>query len=100
MDPVTNDVDAFLDEMWRKYSHLAHERVEALEQYVAALRSGQRDDDLRALAQTSAHKLVGALGSYHRPGSEEAGQAEQLIIDGAPVAELERVVGVLRQLIT
>ena len=100
MDRVTDDVDSFLDEMWRKFAHLAHERVEALEQYVAARQAGSDDDGLRALAQTSAHKLVGALGSYHRPGSDEAAEAERLIIEGAPVHQLDEVVRTLRRLVT
>ena len=97
MDRMSGELDAFLQEMWEKFAHLARERVEALERYVAVLERGESDDAARAEAQLAAHKLVGALGSYHRPGSEDAARAERLVIEGAPVAELAPVVAVLRQ---
>lgn len=97
---MTDDLDGFLAEMWLKYAYLARDRVSALERYVTALEAGRADDVLREDAQVAAHKLVGALGSYHRPGSDEAATAERLIIESAPVAELAPVVRALRGLVS
>lgn len=90
----------FLDQMWERFAHLAHERVADMEAYVGAVRSGTQTEEQRAAAQSAAHKLVGALGSYHRPGSEEAARVEQLLIGRADVDDLEPLVRQLRALIT
>ena len=75
----SSDFDEALAEMWRGFADLARGRVADLEEYSAALAAGQDPDDLRAAATSSAHKLAGALGSYRRPGSEEAGRLESLL---------------------
>ena len=100
MEHVTPDsARVFLDEMWLKFAHLAQERVAALEAYVAAARTDTGTEEQRAAAESAAHKLVGALGSYQRPGSETASRAERLLIDRGPVEELAPLVQELRSIV-
>ncbi len=96
---TSDDGRVFLDQMWARYAYLAGERVAAMEAYLSATRDRSQTEEQRAVAQSAAHNLVGALGSYHRPGSLEAAQAERLLIDGGPIAELEQLVRRLRELI-
>ncbi len=52
-------------------------RLETLEEAVAAILAGSLDEALRASAESDAHKLVGALGTFGLPrGSELAGELE------------------------
>jgi HPt (histidine-containing phosphotransfer) domain-containing protein len=91
------DMGAFLEGLWLQVAHVAKGRVDVLEAYVAAARGGAVDDELRAAAESAAHKLAGALGSYQRAGSEEAAQAENLLRGGAAGAdEMAPLVAVLR----
>jgi Hpt domain len=96
---VTDSRLDFLDEMWAKYSHIARQRVDDLERYVAAAQSGEPGGDLRDAAEWAAHKLGGSLGSFRRAGSAEAAVAERLVRTHAPVADLAPVVRALRALI-
>lgn len=86
----------FLDAMWAKFSPIARERVADLERYVRDSESGEPTEAVRAAAEWSAHKLVGALGSFRRAGSAEAAIAERLLQERAPGADLDRVVRMLR----
>lgn len=94
----SSDFDEVLAEMWLGFADLARSRVGDLEAYSAALAAGEAADPLRDAATSSAHKLAGALGSYRRPGSEEAGRLEALLrAPGAPPAgEVAALVGALR----
>jgi Hpt domain len=96
---VSDSRPDFLDEMWAKYSHIARQRMDDLERYVAAAQSGEPGGDLRDAAERAAHKLVGSLGSFRRAGSAEAAVAERLVRTHAPVADLAPVVRDLRALI-
>jgi len=96
---VTDSRLDFLDEMWEKFSPVARQRVDDLEQYVAAAQAGEAAEDLRDAAEWAAHKLVGALGSFRREGSAEAAVAERLVRTHAPVADLAPVVRTLRALV-
>ena len=98
MGAVSPDVPGFLDQMWLTYRHLAVERVEAIEAYLVAAMAGGATEELRSAAESAAHKLVGALGSFRRPGSDESAQAEELLRRGA-VADLAPVVAQLRRLV-
>lgn len=89
----------FLDELWAKFSAVARQRVDDLERYIAAAQSGESGEDLRDAAESAAHKLVGALGSFRRAGSAEAAVAERLVRTHAPVAALVPVVRALRALV-
>jgi putative two-component system response regulator len=54
------------------------QRVQTLEEAVAAILAGSLDEDLRASAERDAHKLAGSLGTFGLPrGSELAGELER-----------------------
>jgi HPt (histidine-containing phosphotransfer) domain-containing protein len=76
---TTTDLDAVLAQMWAGFAPLASSRVEALEAWLQAYDDGHDDEQLRAAAASAAHKLAGALGSYGRPGSDDASALELLL---------------------
>jgi HPt (histidine-containing phosphotransfer) domain-containing protein len=76
---TTADLDAVLAQMWAGFAPLARSRVEALERWLQAYDAGHDDAELRAAAASAAHKLAGALGSYGRPGSDDASALEVLL---------------------
>lgn len=75
----TADLDAVLAQMWAGFAPLARSRVDAVERWLRACESGNDDADLRAAAAVAAHQLAGALGSYGRPGSDDASAIEVLL---------------------
>ncbi len=76
---TTADLDTLLATMWAGFVPLARTRVDALEGWLQAYDTGRDDADLRAAAASAAHKLAGALGSYGRPGSDDASALEVLL---------------------
>ena len=93
-----SDFDDVLAEMWRGFADLARSRVADLEAYSASLAAGDDEPALRDAASAAAHKLAGALGSYGRSGSDEAGRLEVLLRGpGRPdAAEVTSLVTALR----
>ena len=75
---------AVLARMWADLAPVAVARVDVVEAYSAALSAGQEDADLRISAAGAAHQLAGALGSYGRPGSDEAAELELLLRGRGP----------------
>ncbi|MDP9466449.1 MAG: Hpt domain-containing protein [Actinomycetota bacterium] len=86
---TTADLEAVLAQMWAGFAPLARSRVEALELWLRAYDEGHDDAELRAAAASAAHKLAGALGSYGRPGSDEA-SALEVLLRGAVTSEQVR----------
>lgn len=76
---LTAELDAVLAQLWAGFAPLARTRVDALEAWLQAYDAGRDDPALRAAAAVAAHKLAGALGSYGRPGSDEASALEVLL---------------------
>lgn len=92
-----------LDDLWRRFGHIARSRVDLISDAADALRTFHAADPepphvttLRTLAREECHKLVGALDSYGRTGgSALAGRAEQLLTappETPALAELDEVV--------
>lgn len=80
-------VDPAIAALWVQVVPVARARVETLELYAAACAEGRSDAEMRGAAAAAAHRLAGALGSYGRPGSDEAGRLEALLGGGdAPEA--------------
>ena len=81
-EPVSRTTRATVavEQAWRKYQGVMQERVAVLEQAAIAIQQGELAPDLRHTSQMSAHKLVGALGSFGIPqGSTLAQQLEKLL---------------------
>ena len=76
---MSSDFDDVLAQMWLSFADLARTRVADLEAYSRALSAGTEPAGLRESAGAAAHKLAGALGSYGRRGSDEAGRLEVLL---------------------
>ena len=91
-----------LARMWAELAPVAVARVEVLEAYCAALGAGRDGLELRTSAAGAAHQLAGALGSYGRPGSDEAGELELVLRGSAPCdpALVRRHVTALRAAVT
>lgn len=71
------DLSAGLRAIFEKNRDEFRTRLETLEEAVAAILAGSLDEALRASAESNAHKLVGALGTFGLPrGSELAGELE------------------------
>jgi len=71
------DLSAGLRAIFEKNRDEFQARLETLEEAVAAILAGSLDEALRASAESDAHKLVGALGTFGLPrGSKLAGELE------------------------
>lgn len=86
--PALDDV---LAQLWAGFAALAASRVDVLEAYSAALTAGRDDPDLRRPAALAAHQLAGVLGSYGRPGSDDASALEVVLRDVAAVRDPDTV---------
>jgi hypothetical protein len=87
---VSVDLADELQELWRRYWHLAAARVATLEALLLAHDAGASDADLLAHGRVAdavraAHSLRGSLDSYGRWGSAAAGDIEELLA-GPPFA--------------
>jgi putative two-component system response regulator len=96
------DLSAGLQAIFEKNRDEFRARLETLEAAVAAILAGSLDEALRASAESDAHKLVGALGTFGLPrGSKLAGELELRFARGpSPVladdAHLAKCVSALR----
>ena len=90
-----------VEQAWKKYQGVMHERVAILEQAAIAIEQGTLGRELCHTSQMTAHKLVGALGSFGFPtGSTLAQRLEQLLqttpATDIPAAQFNRLVQQLR----
>ena len=94
-----------VEKAWQKYQGVMQERVAVLERAAIALEQGQLDSDLHQTSQMTAHKLVGALGSFGFPtGSTLAQQLATLLqitpSTNIPVAQFNQLVQRLQHELT
>jgi diguanylate cyclase (GGDEF)-like protein len=57
-------LDAMVQDLWEQARPVALERLNVLDDAVAAVMMGTLDDDLRVAAQRESHKLAGSLGTF------------------------------------
>lgn len=75
--------------VWRRHRTTLFERLSTIERAIAAASAGALDDEMRAAAQSNAHKLAGSLGTFGLGGGTaaalrlEAGFDEGTTIDCA-----------------
>src|SRR5829696_3560851 len=68
---------AMVQELWEQARPVALERLDVLDDAVAAVMAGALDDELRARAQRESHKLAGSLGTFGlREATERAAALE------------------------
>ena len=94
-----------VSQAWQKYQNVMQERVAVLEQAAIAIQQGALGAELYHTSQLTAHKLVGALGSFGFPlGSTLAQQVAQLLqttpLTNIPVDQFYQLVQQLRQEVT
>ncbi|NEQ52272.1 MAG: response regulator [Leptolyngbya sp. SIO3F4] len=78
--PITSSTTIAVEQAWKKYQAVMHERVAVLEQAAIAIQQGALSQELYQTSQITAHKLVGALGSFGFPmGSTLAQRLEKLL---------------------
>ncbi|MEL6331623.1 MAG: response regulator [Cyanobacteria bacterium J06633_23] len=90
-----------VEQAWRKYQGVMQERVAVLEQAAIAIEQGNLGQELFQTSQMTAHKLVGALGSFGFPlGSTLAQRLEKLLqilpSTNIPAAQFNQLVQQLR----
>lgn len=91
-----------VEQAWQKYQQVMRERVAVLEKAAIAIQNGHLDNQLHQTSQMTAHKLIGALGSFGFPlGSTLAQQLEKLLritpITDIPADQFNQLVQQLRQ---
>ncbi len=75
-----SDTTVAVEQAWKKYQGVMQERVEVLERAAIAIEQGTLGNELYQTSQMTAHKLVGALGSFGFPmGSTLAQRLEKLL---------------------
>lgn len=94
---MTSPEQAIIERMWRRYAGVAEQRVTVLEDVAEALATGTANEQQRREAAAAAHKLSGSLGTYGRPGSDEARTLEQLIAASGDLSSAPALVAVLRR---
>lgn len=95
---MSDDLTAVIGELWQAFRPAAVGRVEVIEGYLQRLDTGLDDPALRTAAASASHKLAGSLGSYLRPGSQQAADLEDLLRGAAAVhpEQLAPLVAALR----
>ncbi|ESA36493.1 multi-component transcriptional winged helix family [Leptolyngbya sp. Heron Island J] len=102
-EPVTprSTTTVAVEQAWKKYQGVMQERVEVLERAAIAIEQGTLGRELYQTSQMTAHKLVGALGSFGFPmGSTLAQRLEKLLqitpSTDIPAAQFHQLVQQLR----
>ncbi|MBX2864672.1 MAG: response regulator [Leptolyngbyaceae cyanobacterium MAG.088] len=90
-----------VEQAWKKYQGVMQERVELLERAAIAIEQGNFGSELSQTSQMTAHKLVGALGSFGFPmGSTLAQRLEKMLQitppTDIPAAQFHQLVQQLR----
>src|SRR5215218_5953734 len=83
---------ATVQELWEQARPVALERLNVLDDAVAAVMVGALDDDLRERAMRESHKLAGSLGTFGlRDATEHAGALETAFATPPATGEAPRL---------
>lgn len=96
------EIQALLGDLWKRHLPALIERLSLLERAAAKAASGTIPEELRAEAQSVAHKLAGNLGMFgHQQAGETAGQMERILKTPTPdlLSTMPRLAGKLRKLL-
>jgi CheY-like chemotaxis protein len=74
-------------ELWEQARPLALDRLNAIDDAVAGVMSGTLDGDVRARAQSEAHKLAGSLGTFGLREATERAAALEIAFEQIPPIE-------------
>src|SRR4051812_16108910 len=78
---------ATVQELWEQARPVALERLNVLDDAVAAVMVGALDDDLRERAMRESHKLAGSLGTFGLRDATERAAALEIAFAHAPAIE-------------
>src|SRR3954451_21099971 len=81
-------LDALVQDLWQQARPVALERLNVLDDAVAAVMVGALDDDLRDRAQRESHKLAGSLGTFGLRGATDRAAALETAFAEPPPLEL------------
>ena len=74
------EIQALLGDLWKRHLPALIERLSLLDRAAAKAASGKIPEELRAEAQSIAHKLAGNLGMFgHQQAGETASQMERIL---------------------
>lgn len=97
MTSESPETQRLIAEVWQRSQPLMLERLAQLEEAARAAVSGHLPEDLRALAESNAHKLSGTLGMFgFQEGTDLARLLEQDLQQ--PSANGERLLDLTRDL--
>jgi HPt (histidine-containing phosphotransfer) domain-containing protein len=80
-------LDAMVQDLWKQARPIALERLNVLDDAVAAVMVGALDEDLRVRAQREAHKLAGSLGTFGLREATERAAALEAAFERSPAIE-------------
>jgi diguanylate cyclase (GGDEF)-like protein len=87
-------LDAMVQDLWAQARPVALERLNVLDDAVAAVMVGALDEDLRVRAQRESHKLAGALGTFGlRDATERAAALEAAFEHPPAIASAPELAG-------
>lgn len=77
-----------VEQAWKKYQGVMQERVDVLEQAAIAIEQGTLGRELYQTSQMTAHKLVGALGSFGFPTGSTLAQRLETLLQITPSTDI------------
>jgi HPt (histidine-containing phosphotransfer) domain-containing protein len=81
---------ATMTRIWEQIRQNVMDRLEVLDQAVAALREGDLNEELRESAEREAHKLGGLVGTFgYAEGTRSAKKMERMLEAGLPLGQAE-----------
>ncbi|MEM9483044.1 MAG: response regulator [Cyanobacteria bacterium P01_F01_bin.116] len=86
--PLPLSTTLAVEQAWQKYHGVMQERVAVLERAAIALQQGSLGQDLYQTSQMTAHKLVGALGSFGFPNGSTLAQRLEKLLQTTPSADI------------
>ncbi|WP_026079509.1 response regulator [Spirulina subsalsa] len=97
----TNTIPSYMVKIWERNREKYDQRIDTIEQAIAALQINPNDGEWRDKSQREAHTLAGSLGSFGlHAASEQARVIEQYLQEASPnLPQLSLAVNHLRQLL-
>jgi HPt (histidine-containing phosphotransfer) domain-containing protein len=97
MSEAEDKTASLLAALWLRIRPIVEERLATLDQAATTAAKGQLTEELRKEAQSSSHKLAGALGMYgYDEGTRIAREIEQLLETSPEPARFSGLIAELR----
>jgi diguanylate cyclase (GGDEF)-like protein len=86
--------------LWGKYQGLMTERIEALNQAVAAIEADTLTAELLAAATTAAHKLAGVLGMFELDDGSDLARELENVLESSTQEAFPQIPAMVQQLVS